>query len=500
MWTKIRAVVLTSVACFLCIATANASDRVRPSGGEFQVNIHTIGGQRQPTVALKTSGGGVILWDGPSPDPSVRGHRLFRRAFDARAVLAESEFLVTPISATEMPSESGSHACETSDGSFVVSWTGFAPNDDLTHIFEQTYDSDFVPISGQFQVSDFAEAYQMRSRVSCGSDALIVWAECAGPVRGEEAVYGQSFDILGQELGPEFLIPETERDEAQALFPRVARLSDGTRLLTWSALAADGDDEAIVARVYGAEGETLGPEIVINTYTTRGQRAADVAALGDSSFVIAWASYGQDGDGAGIFAQVVDQAGQKLGGEIAVNTYTTGRQGRPYVAASGIGEFVVTWPSYLQDGSGYGVFARYFEEVGAVASQEFQVNEFTTGDQGGIPGIKIDVEMDTDGEEFLIVWEGRTDGFNSGILARTYCAPARSCGDVACTPVFDGMGDRSLTTSDALEVLRAAIGLTQCEPCICDTDSSGSVSALDALRVLRSAVDLDVSLSCPACS
>ena len=59
-------------------------------------------------------------------------------------------------------------------------------------------------------------------------------------------------------------------------------------------------------------------------------------------------SYGQDGGGAGVYAQRLDAAGNKLGPEFNVNTYTTGAQLRARVAAPAItgtdpGEFAIIW-------------------------------------------------------------------------------------------------------------------------------------------------------------
>lgn len=54
--------------------------------------------------------------------------------------------------------------------------------------------------------------------------------------------------------------------------------------------------------------------------------------------------------------------------------------------------------------------------------------------------------------------------------------------------------------SDALHVLRNAVGLVPCELCVCDADGSGQVRASDALRVLRIAVGQDLDLLCAACS
>lgn len=57
-----------------------------------------------------------------------------------------------------------------------------------------------------------------------------------------------------------------------------------------------------------------------------------------------------------------------------------------------------------------------------------------------------------------------------------------------------------LRTSDCRAILRSAVGLRDCAPCLCDLDGSGGVLAADALVCLRSAVGLEVTLSCPECT
>jgi hypothetical protein len=69
-------------------------------------------------------------------------------------------------------------------------------------------------------------------------------------------------------------------------------------------------------------------------------------------------------------------------------------------------------------------------------------------------------------------------------------------GDCA-QPVSTGSGP---VATDALFVLRAAVGTATCENCVCDIDGNGSVSASDALAVLKAATGQPISLNCPACS
>lgn len=60
-------------------------------------------------------------------------------------------------------------------------------------------------------------------------------------------------------------------------------------------------------------------------------------------------------------------------------------------------------------------------------------------------------------------------------------------------------GDKP-TASDALAILKAAVGLRTCALCICDVDDSGKVSAVDALATLRAVVGQSSNLNCPPCS
>jgi len=54
------------------------------------------------------------------------------------------------------------------------------------------------------------------------------------------------------------------------------------------------------------------------------------------------------------------------------------------------------------------------------------------------------------------------------------------------------------TASDALTILKAAVSLVDCELTVCDVDSSGTITPTDALRVLNAAVGQDIVLDCPA--
>ena len=83
-----------------------------------------------------------------------------------------------------------------------------------------------------------------------------------------------------------------------------------------------------------------------------------MAADGSGNFVVAWDSLFEDGSERGVFGTRFNSAGSPVGGEFQVNTFTTGDQIGPAVAAGAAGDFVVAWNSKYQDGSTYGVFGQ----------------------------------------------------------------------------------------------------------------------------------------------
>jgi hypothetical protein len=90
------------------------------------------------------------------------------------------------------------------------------------------------------------------------------------------------------------------------------------------------------------------------------------------------------------------------------------------------------------------------------------------------------------------VW--RYDGFPrlGATTTTTTLAPSCACGD----PNGDGV----VTATDALMVLRGAVGSLGCPACLCDVDGGGGVTALDALMTLGVSIGRDLPLACPACA
>jgi hypothetical protein len=160
----------------------------------------------------------------------------------------------------------------------------------------------------------------------------------------------------------------------------------------------------------------VGPEFRVNGHTTGSQAHSSVTATPNGGFVVAWQSAGQDGSGYGVFARRYDALGAAMGAEFQVNAYATGDQTSPSVAADPDGRLVIAWTSNGQDRSGSGVFARRYDTAG-VPGAEFRVNSHTTSSQADLSVAAMG------GGAFVVVWtsDGQ-DGNGAGIVGQRYDA------------------------------------------------------------------------------
>ena len=233
----------------------------------------------------------------------------------------------------------------------------------------------------------------------------------------------------GNPLGPEFRVNTyTTGDQggpsAYSLDrPAVASDSAGNFVVVWTSSSQDGSSNGIFGQRYDASGAPLGPEFRVNTYTPLSQSNPDIAADASGNFVVVWQSDSQDGSSRGIFGQRYASSGVPLGADFRVNTFTTGVQDYPSVGADPTGGFVVAWRSYNQDGSGTGVFAQRFASSGAPLGTEFRVNTTTFGPQGP-PSIASD-----GAGNFIVVWRGDTmSGLNGRAFGQRYSASGAPLG------------------------------------------------------------------------
>jgi hypothetical protein len=152
----------------------------------------------------------------------------------------------------------------------------------------------------------------------------------------------------------------------------VTTLTDGGWLVTWTALDQSFNYLGIYQQRYDENGDTVGPETLVNTYTTDSQSNPSVAALSDGGWLVTWTSRVGTGHDASdeIHQQRFGMDGKAVGPETLVNTFEQGTQRYPSVTALKEGGWVVTWESVFERG----IYQQRYDEDGVAVGPEIWVS------------------------------------------------------------------------------------------------------------------------------
>ena len=190
--------------------------------------------------------------------------------------------------------------------------------------------------------------------------------------------------------------------------------ASGNTVIVWSQQNADGSWD-VKGQRFDAGGAAQGSEFTINPTTPGNQQYASVAMDDAGNFVVVWQGAGA-GDSDGIFARRFDSNGNAIGGEILVNTTTTGGQTSADIDMDRTtGDFIIVW-----DGEGAGdangVFFRRFDSSGTAIDPIEMLAHAATADAGK-PEIDPVVAY-LSGGKFVVGWE--VDGDDKIFFQRFY--------------------------------------------------------------------------------
>lgn len=166
-----------------------------------------------------------------------------------------------------------------------------------------------------------------------------------------------------------------------------------------------------------------GDEFVVNTYTTGRQLRPWVASGPGGEFVVVWDDFYSRVSGQRFTAK-----GSRLGDEFQVNTNMTGYHGESSVDVGPTGDFTVVWQTGTSfddgfDGDKAGVLGQQFGANGSSIGGEFQVNTYTTESQR-LPRVAIGPTS-----EFVVVWDSKHDGVAYHIQGQLFAANGTPVGD-----------------------------------------------------------------------
>ena len=245
---------------------------------------------------------------------------------------------------------------------------------------------------------------------------VIVWTTLNKlSVAKQDEIAIQKFNSNDEKIGTEELVNTTTDFNQEK--PAVAMNASGMFVVVWASYTDFNSIYDIKARIY-KNNQPIGNEFLVNTFTTNTQTNPDVAIDDNGNFVITWDSWYQDGSNKGVYAQMFDQNGNKVGNEFLVNTTTLNSQQRPVIKKFANGNFIIVWESWNQDASspsGYGIYGKIYSTSGQVIKDEFGLNTYVNDYQWfGELAVYPD-------NGFIAVWcSWRQDGYDGGIYMQKF--------------------------------------------------------------------------------
>ncbi len=360
-----------------------------------------------------------------------------------------------------------------SNGKFVVTWRSVGQDGDAGGIYGQIFNADRTKNGSEFQVNTYTIYKQnFPSVTSLSNDKFVITWQSNGQDGDVEGVYGQVFNADGTKNGPEFQV-NTYTTSSQGI-SSIASLSNDKFVITWQSYFQDGDVNGVFGQLFNADGTKNGSEFQVNTYTTNKQHYSSVASLSNNKFVITWFSEGQDGSSNGIFGQMFNADGTKNGLEFPVNTYTINSQEHPSVTNLNNNGFVITWGSYGQDGSSYGIYGQLFNEDGTKNGLEFPVNTYTTNSQQAPSAVSLN------NDKFVITWQSNgQDGSSFGIYGQTFRLPSITTTSSTTSSRTSSSSSRSLTSSSSTRSSSSSSSKSSSSRVSTRSDSASTVSTID---------------------
>ena len=377
--------------------------------GEIDLTATIAGSQHTPAITRLLDGGYVIVWTQGEGD-------LFAQRFDALGNRMSGEIT---IAAGSNVYEDGPSVIGLASGGFAVVWTSQAFGAD-TDVRMRLFNADGTPGGDSFTVHAASSTNQTQAAVTqlVGGGLIVTWSSYSAD-QSDIEVWGRRLDPSGSPVGNEFLLSGNTVGVQSSTV--ITALPGGGLVATWQSVLRAGIDPGgdntydVYARMFDSAGQPVGGQFLVNTYTLSHQMRPAIATLSDGSFVIAWESHSQATEtDFGLWAQRFDSAGGRIGSEFRIPNITAGDQGEVEIASLNSGGFVVSWMSYGTDGSGGGVYARQFDAAGLAVGNQFPVNFSTSGDQ-----FSPDVAALPNGR-LVVTWQSPDSGSATDVLARTF--------------------------------------------------------------------------------
>lgn len=303
-------------------------------------------------------------------------------------------------------------------------WNSYGADGSYWGIYGQLLDYKGNKIGNEFLINTYTASTQYMPCVTELNNGFMVFWSSYGQDGSGYGVYYQKYDQNAYKISIEKQLNTfTSGDQGYVNLayeisgrPRAVSTSDDKVIVTWVSNGQDGSAGGVYFSILDSNGNKIVQESLVNTYINDWQMLPQIQVFSNNNFVISWASLNQDGSGWGIFMQRFDSSGNKIGIEMWVPSYVIGDQVVSSIAELHGDRFVVVWDAYGEIGNGYEIKAQVFSKSGNKIGSDFFINSYINSDQK-IPVVKSFLN----GNFFIAAWQSYSqDGSYYGIYGRVF--------------------------------------------------------------------------------
>ena len=328
-----------------------------PLGSEFIVNSHLAGCQQAPDVAAAPDGTFTVVWQSEGQDGNGLG--VFARRFAANGSPLGAEAQVNSTTAGDQRSPRVAHDAT---GSFVVVWESLGQDGDGWGVVARRFGAS-GPLSSEVIVPTATSGPQRHPDLAFQPTGQVIFA-WEGPDGESSGIFLRRFEGTLGAADPAAAVQANSSAAGVQSFPALGADASGNVIAFWES-AAPGDPGSVIrARRFDRLLAPVGSEVQADAGSPGPALRPAVESAGSGDFLALWEGATSHQGGPGVLVRVFNFLEQPSAPAALVHTLFPGGQGRPALAASPSGTFLAAWQSLGQDGDGSGVFARRFAFLG----------------------------------------------------------------------------------------------------------------------------------------
>ncbi len=326
-----------------------------PLGPELVVNSYLPGCQLNPDVAAAPDGTFTVVWQSEGEDGDGSG--IFYRRFSTTGAALGAEAQVTSTTAGDQRSPRVAHDTA---GSFVVVWESFGQDGDGGGVVARRFGSS-GPLSSEVLVPSVTAGDQRHPDLAFQPTGEVIFAWDAPDGDGPGVFLRRFAGTLGTP-GP--AVRANASAGGSQSFPALGSDASGNVIALWEAAAPGAEGPMIQARRFDRFLAPLDTEVQADAGVAGAASRPVVESAGSGDFLVMWEGGSANQGGPGVLVRAFDFLEQPAVSAALVHASFAGEQGRPALGGSPAGTFLAAWQSLGQDGDGSGVFARRFAFLG----------------------------------------------------------------------------------------------------------------------------------------